>query len=86
MRCQYTQFLSLVIHKMKSLILSVLLLCMAHNSDALNVIIPDASFKNALISVGVDTSGDSEISYAECEAITNLDLFNKNISDMKSNR
>ncbi len=75
MCCQHNQFLSLVIHKMKSLILSVLLLCMTHNSDDQNVIIPDAGFKNALISVEVDTSGDGEISYAECEAITNLDLF-----------
>ncbi len=43
------------------------MLAMASISNAQNVNIPDANFKNALISVGVDTNEDGEISYAECE-------------------
>ena len=67
---------------MKILILSILVLTMASVSNAQNVNIPDANFKNALISAGVDTSEDGEISYAEAEAITSLFLQWANISDM----
>ena len=67
---------------MKTLILSILVLTMAFISNAQNVNIPDANFKNALISAGVDTNEDGEISYAEAEAITYLDVSSKNISDM----
>jgi Leucine-rich repeat (LRR) protein len=44
--------------------------------------IPDYAFLNYLIEGGVDTNGDSKISYAEAEAITYLDVSNKKISDM----
>ena len=58
------------------------MLAMAFISYAQNVNIPDTNFKNALISAGVDTNEDGEISYAECEAIKKLDVSQKNISDM----
>jgi hypothetical protein len=67
---------------MKILILSMLILAMAYFSDAQNVSIPDTNFKNALILVGVDTNEDGEISYAEAEAIHNLNVGEKFISDM----
>jgi hypothetical protein len=67
---------------MKTLILWMLVLTIASVSYAQNVNIPDANFKNALISEGVDTSGDGEISYAEAELITYLSVGYYNISDM----
>ncbi len=67
---------------MKTLFLWMMVLTIAYVSKAQNVNIPDANFKNALISAGIDTSGDGEISYAEAEAITNLSVFGKHISDM----
>jgi len=39
-----------------------------------NVNIPDTAFLNALIEEGVDTNEDGEISYAEAEVITYLDV------------
>lgn len=51
--------------------------------QAQNVNIPDVNFKNALISVGVDTNNDGEIQVTEAQAIDNvLNLENKNISDL----
>jgi hypothetical protein len=67
---------------MKRILLSVTVLFVVCFSYSQNVNIPDANFKNALISGGVDKNGDSEISYAEAEAIKKLDLNEKNISDM----
>jgi uncharacterized protein (TIGR02145 family) len=67
---------------MKTLILSLLVLTLASISNAQNVNIPDANFKSALISAGVDTNNDGEISYAEAEAITSLAVIEKSISDM----
>jgi hypothetical protein len=43
---------------MKTLILLVLVLTISYITDAQNVNIPDANFKNALISAGVDTNED----------------------------
>ncbi len=67
---------------MKTLILWMMLLTIALVTNAQNVNIPDANFKNALISAGVDTSGDGEISYAEAEAIKNLNVSEKDISNL----
>jgi hypothetical protein len=67
---------------MKILILSMLMLAMASISNAQNVNIPDAKFIYALISAGVDTNEDLEISYTEAEAITYLDVKWKEISDL----
>ena len=46
------------------------------------VYIPDTAFLYALIEEGVDTNGDSLISYAEAEAITYLNVYHRSISDM----
>jgi hypothetical protein len=44
--------------------------------------IPDTAFLYALIDEGVDTNGDSLISYGEAEFHANLDISEKGISDM----
>lgn len=46
--------------------------------------IPDVNFKNALLnhSPAIDTNNDGIICQDEAEAITNLDVSNKNISDL----
>lgn len=54
----------------------------AFNLNAQIVNIPDANFKNALISLGVDTNGDGEIQVSEAESVISLDLSYKNISDL----
>ena len=53
----------------------------AHAQDSL-VTISDAAFLYALIGEGVDTNGDSLISYSEAEAMTNLTVSGESISDM----
>jgi Leucine-rich repeat (LRR) protein len=53
--------------------------CKANSS----VSIPDTAFLHALIDEGVDTNGDSLISYDEAERIISLDVSNKGITDMK---
>ena len=47
-----------------------------------DVIIPDTAFLYALMNEGIDTNGDSLISYSECEAITYLDISEKKISNI----
>ena len=47
-----------------------------------NVSIPDTNFKNALIEKGVDTNNDSIIQVSEAEAITRLEVYSRNISDI----
>jgi len=47
-----------------------------------NVDIPDAKFLLTLIEQGVDTDGDSLISYAEAEGISSLNVQNKKISNL----
>ena len=44
--------------------------------------IPDQNFLNALIEAGVDTDDNGFISHVEAQAITSLDVSEKNISDM----
>jgi hypothetical protein len=56
----------------KILILSILALAIASISSAQFVNIPDTAFLHALIDEGVDTNGDSLISYSEAEAVTEL--------------
>ncbi|QBZ96904.1 DUF7619 domain-containing protein [Flavobacterium sangjuense] len=46
------------------------------------VTIPDANFKAKLIDLGVDSNNDGNIQTLEAEAISNLNLFNSNISDL----
>ena len=51
--------------------------------QAQNVYIPDANFKSALITIGIDTNSDGEIQLTEAQAVvTDLNLNNKNISDL----
>ena len=60
---------------MKTIAFSLLLITMVVGlSNAQNVEIPDTAFLYALIDEGVDTNGDSLISYAEAEAINSLDI------------
>ena len=67
---------------MKKLIVLIIILNLAYPSHAQNVTIPDANFKAALIEEGVDSNADGEISYTEAEAVTSLDVTEKNISDL----
>jgi hypothetical protein len=48
-------------------------------SNAQNVEISDTVFLYALVDVGVDTDGDSLISYSEAEEINSLHFINKGI-------
>lgn len=57
-----------------------LLVCPYLNSQ--NVIIPDANFKSALISNGINSSMDGEISYSEAEVVTTLALNGSNIDSL----
>ncbi len=67
---------------MKTLILVLLVLAMAYITSAQNVNIPDVNFKNFLISDGVDTNFDGEISYAEAAAKVYLYIFENSITDL----
>ena len=67
---------------MKKLIVSILALTVACISYTQYVNIPDTAFLHTLIERGVDADEDSLISYAEAEAITSLNVSDKNISDM----
>ena len=54
---------------------------------AQNVTIPDQNFLSTLIAIGIDTNGDSQISVAEAEAVTSLDVGSEstgqtNIADL----
>jgi hypothetical protein len=52
----------------------MLVLTMASVSNAQNIDSPDTAFLHALIDEGVDTNGDSLISYSEAEAVTSLKI------------
>jgi Leucine-rich repeat (LRR) protein len=67
---------------MKTLILLIPVLAMVSISNAQNVNIPSTHFKNALISAGIDKNKDGELSYAECAAIKELDISQKDITDL----
>ncbi|MGW8316590.1 MAG: hypothetical protein ACWGNV_13390 [Bacteroidales bacterium] len=53
-----------------------------YNNDTI-VFIPDTAFLYALLNAGVDTNGDSLISYEEAEVIITLDVQHKGIQDLK---
>ena len=57
------------------IILCSCILCM-FNTYSQNITIPDNFFKQKLIEAGVDTNGDTEISFTEAEAIDSLDISN----------
>lgn len=47
----------------------------------LYVYIPDTAFLDTLIYLGYDLNADNKISYSEAEALTSLDISNRNITD-----
>jgi hypothetical protein len=51
--------------------------------NAQNIDIPDAKFKYALLSGGVDTSGDKEIQLGEAQAVNDLQVSNYLIENLK---
>jgi hypothetical protein len=59
--------------------LSLIVLLTQCKKEPNHVKIPDDAFLNALIEAGVDTDGDGEISPAEAEAITYLDVNGEHI-------
>ena len=69
--------------RIKTKMLSFFSANLSKNMLSDTVVIPDTAFLYALIDVGVDTNGDSLISYEEAEAVTLLDVPEKGISDMK---
>jgi hypothetical protein len=62
--------------------LSILFLFCVYAAKSQNIAIPDSNFKAALISAGVDTGMDGEISLSEAQAVTYLDVSFKNIADL----
>jgi len=56
------------------------ILCLPLFSQIVNI--PDTNFLNALIDLGLDINDDQQISYAECESITSLNVSVKQISDL----
>lgn len=67
---------------MKSLLSLLLFVLISFYSNAQIVDIPDANFKAALISGGVDINGDGDIQESEAELVEVLNLQNNNISDL----
>lgn len=65
----------------KSIVPLLAIICIHSFVYAQNVSIPDDKFVEALIELGVDTGGDSLISFSEAEDVTNLRLIN-GITDM----
>jgi hypothetical protein len=65
---------------------TVFIICLAilfNVSQAQNVNIPNANFLNALINLGVDTSGDHIIQNAEALAVTSLSIGQMSIPDIR---
>ncbi|HKX85961.1 MAG TPA: T9SS type A sorting domain-containing protein [Flavobacterium sp.] len=65
---------------MKKIIL--LLLFVTGIVHAQNVNIPDVNFKLKLIALGIDRNSDEEIQVSEALAVTNLQVYNSNISSL----
>jgi hypothetical protein len=68
---------------MNSFYLFLVALLVSFTSNAQIIDIPDANFKNALISEGVDTNNDGEISVSEAEATTGLSISGLSISSLE---
>lgn len=70
----------------KNLLIFLGIICFTNLVNAQNVVIPDANFKNALLTgpnSGIDTNNDGEIQISEAQAYTDpIDVSNKNISDL----
>ena len=68
---------------MKSFYVLLILFSISFNLNAQIIDIPDANFKNALISIGVDTNSDGEISIAEAEATTYMTINGLSIASLE---
>lgn len=67
-------------HKMKKLVLLMLLFAGMANAQIVNI--PDNNFKAKLIALGVDTNGDGQIQNSEAITRFGLDVSNSNISNL----
>ncbi|MCB0461092.1 MAG: T9SS type A sorting domain-containing protein [Flavobacteriaceae bacterium] len=67
---------------MKKITLLVMFLCFAKPILAQTTFIPDPNFEQALIDLGYDGLLDGEVLTANIDAITSLDVQNKNISNL----
>lgn len=67
---------------MKPLYLAILGLLISNITYSQIVDIPDNNFKQALISVGVDTNGDNQIQVEEAKATESLLIGNRGITDI----
>ncbi len=68
---------------MKKLLLNIIFLFLLNFTNAQNIDIPDANFKNALISLGVDKNNDGEVSFNECSVVKDLDVSDRFIANLK---
>ncbi|WP_204344171.1 T9SS type A sorting domain-containing protein [Psychroserpens algicola] len=68
---------------MKLLYALLVVLSVSFTSNAQIIDIPDANFKNALISIGVDTNSDGEISIAEAEATIYMAISGLSIASLE---
>ena len=69
---------------MKELLFTTfVLLCSFLPCTSQTVNIPDANFLNALISKGIDTSGDGIIQVSEAAVVTQLNVGNSHISSLE---
>ncbi len=67
---------------MKKTIILFFTLLVGYFVNAQIVNIPDANFKNALISLGVDTNNNGEIEYTEAEAVDSLNVAGVGIEEI----
>ena len=67
-------------HKMKKLLLLMLLFAGMANAQIVNI--PDNNFKAKLIALGVDANGDGQIQNSEAITRFGLDVSNSNISNL----
>jgi uncharacterized repeat protein (TIGR01451 family) len=62
---------------------SIILMMLTFSLNAQTINIPDANFKNALITEGVDTNGDGEIQESEALALIELVVYNAGIVSLE---
>jgi hypothetical protein len=67
---------------MKKTFTLLFIILVGYSIKAQIVNIPDTNFKNALISLGVDTNNNGEIEFTEAEAVDSLDISGKGIEDL----
>ncbi len=67
---------------MKATLSFILTIILSNLTLAQTTVIPDANFELALINFGYDFSFNGSVPTANIDTITNLNLFNQNISDL----